>query len=131
MTLTVTYAAGVVAALSPCVLPVLPAVASSAMRGHRAGALALAAGVVMAFALVGVVMSATGSFLGLEREELRAFAGPLLMLVGILLILPGHAKHAGARAFGWLGAWAGQRLARVTSDSLAAQFGIGALIGVA
>ena len=131
MTLALTYVAGVVAALSPCVLPVLPSIASSAMRGHRAGALALAAGVAMAFTLVGVVISATGSFFGLERDGLRAIAGPLLVLVGILLIFPRLAKQAGARAFQWLGARAGQQLALVTSDSLPAQFGIGALIGLA
>ncbi len=41
------FAAGALSVLSPCVLPLLPIVVASALQHHRHGPLALAAGLVL------------------------------------------------------------------------------------
>jgi cytochrome c-type biogenesis protein len=124
------FLAGLVTTLSPCVLPLLPMIASAAAGRHRLGLVALAAGLATAFTVVGVSLAAGGQWLGLDERVLRQAAGALMLLVGLTLMVPalqrrmtvalagiGNAGHAGA--------------ARIHSDHPGAQFGIGLLMGVA
>jgi cytochrome c-type biogenesis protein len=63
-TLFLAYLAGALTTINPCVLPLLPILMASAYASGRVGPVALGAGLVTAFTLVGVAVSATGSFLG-------------------------------------------------------------------
>ena len=51
------YAAGALTILSPCVLPLVPIVLSSAAQRHRFAPLALAAGLVVAFTATGFIVA--------------------------------------------------------------------------
>ena len=52
--LVLSYAAGGLSTLSPCVLPLLPIILFGALDQHTLGPLALAAGLSSSFAAVGI-----------------------------------------------------------------------------
>ena len=51
------FIAGVLSTLSPCVLPLLPIVLGTAVSEHRAGPVALAAGLALSFVTVGLFVN--------------------------------------------------------------------------
>ena len=120
--------AGALSVLSPCVWPLVPIVMGSASGAGKAGPIALAAGLSLAFALAGTALSFMLVSLGLDPELFRFVAAALLVLVSIPLLMP--------RAGQWLNA----ALARLTpsvdtgGDAAAigwrGQFGVGLLLGV-
>ncbi len=79
------FAAGALTTLAPCVLPVLPFVVAGSLREGRKGPLALAAGLTLSFVVIGWTLSAFGPAIGLQREQLRVFAAVLLVLMGLLI----------------------------------------------
>src|SRR5262245_20964220 len=54
------FLAGVLTVLSPCVLPLVPVVVASALSQHRLGPVALAAGLVASSSGVGLVLAMLG-----------------------------------------------------------------------
>ena len=74
------YVAGALTILSPCVLPLVPIVLSSAAQRHRFAPVALAAGLVLAFTATGFVVAAFGQALGIDTLVVRnagaIFCGP-------------------------------------------------------
>lgn len=120
--------AGVLSVLSPCVWPLVPIVMGSAAAAGWAGPLALAAGLSLAFALAGTVLSFALISLGLDPELFRFLAAALLVVVAVPLLVP--------RAGLWLNGvlsrlTAGFNPARgATSSSWPAQFGVGLLLGL-
>ena len=72
-TYAIGFAAGAASSLSPCVLPLLPILAASALSTHRFGPLALAAGLGVSFAAVGIFSrhSARRSDLTRRRSGVR------------------------------------------------------------
>jgi cytochrome c-type biogenesis protein len=120
------FVAGVLAALSPCVLPLLPLVIGSAARG-RYGPAALAAGFVTAFTVVGVVLASVGMALGLTDVIVRRVSAVLLVAAGVLLL--NHRLQVATSQ--WLSplASASARLSARADHGLGGQFAIGALLG--
>ena len=86
--LALAFVAGLVTILNPCVLPLIPIIVSSALGKSRAGPLALAAGLVTSFTTFGFVVIAFGFSLGINEQAVRYFAGGLLTLAGVLLLIP-------------------------------------------
>ena len=82
------WLAGSLTTLSPCVFPILPMVLGSAVQGHRWGPVAMGLGMALSFAGVGMLLGAAGAALGLDSEHVRAFGAVLLMLLGALLWVP-------------------------------------------
>jgi cytochrome c biogenesis protein CcdA len=80
------FVAGTVTFLSPCVLPVLPILVGSAGREHRYGPVALAAGLVASFVAVGMLVTTVGAAIGLDGALVRAAAAILLLLMGLILL---------------------------------------------
>src|SRR5260370_4388681 len=78
-----TYALGAVAGmlstLSPCVLPLLPIVVGSAAAAHRFGAAALAGGVAVSYAAIGLFVASIGFNIGLDGDLIRS-AAPIFFL---------------------------------------------------
>src|SRR5262245_57766204 len=102
------FAAGLVSIFSPCVLPLLPVVLGTAASEHKLGPVALAAGLVLSFLSLGLIVATMGHALGLGADALQAFAASLLVVVGIVLVVPPlYARVSLAAAP--LGAWADQR----------------------
>ena len=120
--------AGVLSILSPCVWPLVPIVMGSAAGVGRAGPLALAAGLSVAFALAGTVLSFALISLGLDPELFRFLAAALLVVVAVPLLIPPA------------GMWLNGMLSRLTAGfatggamaagSWQAQFGVGLLLGL-
>jgi cytochrome c-type biogenesis protein len=126
--LILAFLAGALTTINPCVLPLLPILVASAYGSGRLGPIALGAGLVVSFTIIGVAISATGSFLGLDTFVLRTFASIILVLAGVALLVP-FAEGRLSAAFAPLGN-AGAALAqRIGGYGLAGQFGVGLLAG--
>jgi cytochrome c-type biogenesis protein len=119
--------AGVLASLSPCVLPLLPIVVGSAARGHRAGPFALAAGLIVSFTVVGVAVVSAGAALGFEDNLVRRGSAVALVVLGAVL-LSGSLHARTGRVFAPLA----ERAAALSSragNGLGGQFLVGAMLG--
>lgn len=125
----VAYLAGVLTILSPCVIPLVPIVLGSAAQRHRWGPLALAAGLVASFTLVGFATATLGASIGLNSESIRSWSAVLLVVVGLVLLVP-KLQHAIERLAAPLASWAGAHQARLEHFGLMGQAGIGVLLGL-
>jgi cytochrome c biogenesis protein CcdA/thiol-disulfide isomerase/thioredoxin len=86
--IAVGFAAGLITALSPCILPVLPILLAGGATGGRRKPYAIVAGLIAsftAFTLAGVWLL---EVLGLPKDVLRNFALVLLFLVAASLLFP-------------------------------------------
>jgi cytochrome c-type biogenesis protein len=129
-TLGLSLLAGLLTTLSPCVLPILPMVAASATGRSRWGLPAMAGGLALAFTAVGVTLARSGELLGLDERSLRLLAGSLMLLLGMAL-LSSRLQERFSTALAGIGSLGGTALARVRSEHPLAQFGVGALLGLA
>lgn len=127
-TLPLAFLAGVLSVLSPCVWPLVPIVMGSAAGAGRAGPVALAAGLSLAFAIAGTLLSFALVSLGLDPELFRYVAAGLLVLVALALVLPRF------------GQWLSTTLSRLTAgfspategqrSGWSGQFAIGLMLGL-
>lgn len=119
---------GVLSTLSPCVLPLLPIVISSAAQAHRWGAMALGAGLAISFTALGLFIATIGISLGLDATVFRTIAGVLMLIFAALLLIPALQERFAMVASGLSNR--GNALAgRIKGDGLAGQFGLGLLLG--
>ncbi len=123
------YLAGVLSTLSPCVLPLLPILIASALAQHRFGPLALAAGLTLSFALVGVSIATLGASIGLDQGLLRKAAALLLIGFGVLLLVPALQTRF-ALATAGVGAAGNGLLARLSGSGWGGQFMVGLVLGL-
>lgn len=123
------WLAGNLSILSPCVLPLLPMVLGGVTPGHRLGPVAMGAGMAVSFSVLGVVLGALGPMLGIDSGHVRTAGAVMLMVLGALLWLPASSE----RFTRWMtpvastaNAWA----ARLHGESLGGAFLLGALMGL-
>ena len=132
MTYLWAYLAGVLTLINPCVLPLLPIVLATALQASRLGPLALSAGLVLTFVVVGVGITAFGSAIGLDDRAINRAAALMMVLFGVVLLIP-RAQH-------WLSALASplatganaqldDRLGSRAGSGVRGQFFIGLLLG--
>ncbi len=121
------FLAGLLSLLSPCVLPMIPLVASSAVRSSRKGIFMLALGLSLSFALAGTILTFALISLGLSPEVLRYFSASLLLFIAVAVLVPS------------VGDWLSTRLSLLTSrlpgqnvagDGVMTQFAVGASLGL-
>jgi cytochrome c biogenesis protein CcdA len=123
------YLAGVLSTLSPCVLPLLPILLATALSRHRLGPLALAAGLTLSFASVGLFIATLGASLGLDSDLLRRGAAVLLVGFGVVLLVPAlQARFATATA--GLGTSGDGVLSRLSGTGWSGQFSVGLVLGL-
>jgi cytochrome c biogenesis protein CcdA len=127
-TLALAFAAGILSTLSPCVLPLIPIVLGAAVSEHRLGPAALAAGLALSFAAIGLFVATVGFAIGLDGGVLRAVAAVLLVAFGAVLLVP-RAQAQLAVAAGPVGNWTEQRLGGFSRAGLGGQFAVGLLLG--
>ena len=84
--LAIGFVAGIVTALSPCVLPVLPIVLAGGATGRRP--LAIVAGIVVSFTVFTLFAAWLLDLLGLPDDLLRNLAIALLFVVALSLLVP-------------------------------------------
>ena len=113
------FVAGIVTALSPCVLPVLPIVLAGGATGRRP--LAIIAGIVVSFTVFTLFAAWLLDLLGLPQDVLRNLAIALLLLVALTLLVP---------QVGELLARPLQMLTRRGSGDLGGGFLLGASLGL-
>lgn len=123
------FAAGGLSTLSPCVLPILPVILATAVAAHRLGPVALAAGLTLSFTVVGVFLASVGVGLGLDETIFRTVAAVLLVAFGIVLLSSQLQMKFAVATSGLSGA--GQSLlSNVSLDGLPGQFVLGLLLGI-
>jgi cytochrome c-type biogenesis protein len=127
-TLGLAFVAGALTILSPCVLPLLPIVLTTAGSKSKWGPVALGAGVTLSFVVVGLFVALIGFSIGLDGSFFRNIAAAILVLIGLILLVPAlQARFALLAAP--LSAWANDRLGRFSSSGSLGQFGVGLLLG--
>ena len=86
--IAVAFLAGVVTALSPCVLPALPIVLAGSAGGGPRRVAGIAAGFVAAFVLFTLALTTALRSLGLSPDALRNLAIAALIAFGVTLVVP-------------------------------------------
>jgi cytochrome c biogenesis protein CcdA len=122
--------AGVLATLSPCVLPLLPVVLGAAAAEHRLAPLALVGGLVTGFAGLGVLLGLVAAGIGLDPDILRLGAALLLAAAGLALLVAGLATRL-TTAGEALAAPFARFAQRMPARGLGGQFALGAVLGLA
>jgi cytochrome c biogenesis protein CcdA/thiol-disulfide isomerase/thioredoxin len=112
--------AGAATALSPCVLPVLPAVLGAGVTGGRRRPLGVVTGLVLAFTFATVALVYVIDALGLPDDLVRTVAIVTLLVFGISLLVPG----LGDRIEAW-----GSRIAPAPARVRGDGFGSGLILG--
>jgi cytochrome c biogenesis protein CcdA/thiol-disulfide isomerase/thioredoxin len=116
--------AGVGTALSPCVLPVLPALLSAGVTGGRRRPLGIVIGLSVTFTVTIVGVAKVVDGVGLGTDPLRAVAVVVLLVFGLTLLLPALAARLEAPL---------SRLAALgpksRGDGFASGLGVGAALG--
>jgi cytochrome c biogenesis protein CcdA/thiol-disulfide isomerase/thioredoxin len=92
------FVAGFATCLTPCVLPVLPAVLSGAATGGRARPLGIVTGLVLSFTFATIALVYVLAALGLPNNVMRTFAVVVLLAFGGSLLVP----RLSARFEAWL-----------------------------
>jgi len=82
------YGAGLLTLINPCVLPVLPIVLATALQADKRGPLALAAGMSLAFVVLGLGVATLGYALGIREETVAKAAAVLMIGFGLILLVP-------------------------------------------
>ncbi len=121
--------AGSLTTLSPCVFPLLPLVLGGAVQRNRAAPLAMGVGMVLSFAVLGVVVGTVGAALGLNPENVRTGAAVLLIAFGLVMLVPalGHNFTHWMRP---LACSANDASAVLDNGSLKGAFLLGGLLGL-
>jgi cytochrome c biogenesis protein CcdA/thiol-disulfide isomerase/thioredoxin len=86
--LGIAFVAGVITALSPCVLPVLPIVLAGGATGSGRRPFAIIAGLVASFTTFTLAATALLDALGLPQDLLRNIAIALLFVLAATLLVP-------------------------------------------
>lgn len=120
--LTFAWVAGVVTILSPCILPILPILLSSAVAGGRRRPWGIITGFVVSFTLFTLFLASLVKLTGLPGEYLRPLAAAVLMGFGLVMVIPGLQR-------GWE-RWAGRLLNHSGGGKRGEGFGGGMMVGL-
>jgi cytochrome c biogenesis protein CcdA/thiol-disulfide isomerase/thioredoxin len=118
--LLVAFAAGFGAALSPCVLPVLPALLSTTATGGRRRPVGVVLGLAITFTLSIAVLASAVKGVGLGSSALRDISIAIVFGFGVVLLVPGLATRLEAPLAG---------LSRMGPKSKGEGFWSGILVG--
>ncbi len=115
------FLAGIITALSPCVLPVLPILLAGGATGGRRRPYAIVAGIVLSFTVFTLAAAWLLDLLGLPEDVLRNVAIALLFVLAATLVFP---------RFGLLLERPFARLTRRRGGDLGGGFLLGASLGL-
>ena len=128
MDLLLGYGAGLLTLINPCVLPVLPIVLATALQADRRGPLALAAGMSLAFVVLGLGVATLGYALGIREETVSRAAAIVMIVFGIILLVPKLSAMFSSLTSGFSGK-ADTKMDDLDRSSLRGQFVGGMLLG--
>jgi cytochrome c biogenesis protein CcdA/thiol-disulfide isomerase/thioredoxin len=122
--LLVALIAGAGTAVTPCVLPVLPALLSASALGGRRRPLGIVLGLALTFTIAIVALASLVKGVGLASSATRTLAIIVLIAFGVILLIPGLAQRVQAPL---------SRLARfgpkTRGDGFWTGMGVGAALG--
>lgn len=121
--------AGSLTTLNPCVFPLLPLVLGGALQGNRWAPVAMGAGMVTMFALLGLVIGVAGDALGIDPDAIRLAGAWLLIGFGLVMLIP-WLNERFTRLVTPLASGANQATSRLDSGSLGGAFATGGLLGM-
>jgi cytochrome c biogenesis protein CcdA len=121
------FAAGALSLLSPCVLPLLPVVLAGALARHRLGPVALVAGLAASATAFGFLFAVLGT--AIDRDVMRLVAAALLIVFAVIM-LSARLGEAFALATTAISKGAAALLERFTPRGPGGQIAVGALLGV-
>lgn len=124
------YAAGLLTVLNPCVLPLLPLIAASAVARHPLGPVAMATGMAISFTVAGMGLFALTRATGLQQEDISFAVGWLMLGFGAILLIP-QAQARFAAATGGLAGGSTQAISKFESKGLGGEAMAGGLLGLA
>src|SRR5258708_27040393 len=84
--LALSFLAGALTSVSPCVLPLVPILLGSALQEHPLGPLALVLGLALSFAGFGILLSSLGFALGIDADAIRTVAAVVMACFGVVLL---------------------------------------------
>jgi len=122
------FLAGLLSTLSPCVLPLLPLVVGGAAAAHRAGPVALAAGLTVSFTAIGLFVATVGFSIGLDDGFFRVASALMLALMGAVL-LSGALQQRFALASAGVSDGGSHLLQQLSPAGLGGQFVVGLMLG--
>lgn len=123
------FGAGVLSTLSPCVVPILPIILTTAFNQHRFGALALAFGLAISFAIIGTTLASIGASVGITQGSFRFIAAIIMGILGVVL-LSKRLQDYFAQSISGVGGFGNSLLSKMTINGLTGQFVIGLLLGL-
>jgi hypothetical protein len=88
-TLGLSFIAGALSTLSPCVLPILPIVIAGAAAQGRLAIVWLAGGLALSFTAIGLFVATVGFAAGLDADLFRAFGALAMLGIGIVALPAG------------------------------------------
>jgi len=122
------FIAGVLSTLSPCVLPILPIIISSALQHSRHGLIALILGISLSFAVTGSVISFAAISWDFDISIIKNLSASLLLTFGlIILIEPLNQKFT--QITSRLMSHGNNRVATYEATGVSGQFVLGLLLG--
>lgn len=124
------FVAGNLSTLSPCVLPLVPILVGTAMAGHRLGPLALGGGLALSFATTGTLLASLGNAFDFDPAILRIISAWILLLFGLVMISSWLQQRFAAMTAG-LGNTGNNWIANFNMNGLQGQFILGLLLGLA
>lgn len=116
--------AGLLAVLSPCILPVVPLIVGRSLQSHLFGPVALVAGLIGGFATIGSLLGVTASWFAGLASALQSVAIALILIVGVLAIFPTWSYRLFSRLH------LGRGIKEPTQGGLIGEFLLGAQLGL-
>ena len=123
------FIAGILSILSPCVLPLIPILVSTALNTHQYAPYTLALGLAISFTFIGVFIAMLGASIGINQEIFRLIAAVFLMIFGVVLISSTLQEKFTSSITG-ISSSGNYLLSKVSTGSLSGQFILGLLLGV-
>jgi len=129
MTYALSLLAGLLTAISPCVLPALPLVVGGATQEHKHAPLSVALGMILSFTFVGVLLATSGTALGIDPDLIRNLAAIVIVIFGFVLMTKKLQEYL-QEVLTPVSNLAGSSLSSGKFKGLSGQFNLGALLGV-
>ncbi len=87
-TYLISFASGILTALSPCVLPLLPIILASGIDGDKKRVKGTIVGIITSFSIAILLLSSIVTALQIPEFVIRVVASFVLVIIGVLLIFP-------------------------------------------
>ena len=124
------FAAGSLSTLSPCVLPLIPILLGSTVSESKLAPMALGSGLALSFAVTGTALASLGQLFDFDPAILHIVSAALLVAFGLML-LSARLQRRFASATTGVGNAGNALAASLNPEGLRGQFMLGLLLGVA